>query len=116
MSEPLLVSVGEITGCPYAVAVSDGDRVREQIVPALRTGRQVTLSFRGIELVVPAFLSAAIGQLYKEFPEPQVDSLVFMRDLPEGAQTTVDCSRRWAKAFHRNPDAYRRAIQEVLDE
>ena len=80
MSEPLLISILEITGCPYAVAASDGDRVREEIAPALLEGRQITLSFRGIEFVVSAFLSAAIGQLYGHFPEAKVDRLVTVQD------------------------------------
>src|SRR5207247_652796 len=116
MSEPLLISIHEITGCPYAVAVSDGDRVREKIVPALREGRQITLSFRGIELVVSAFLSAAIGQLYGDFPEAKVDLLVVVQELPPGTDTIVNSARAWAKAFYREPAAYERAIQKALDE
>lgn len=116
MPSPAFISVREIVAGPLCIATADGDRVREQILPALRAGRRVILSFAGIETVIPAFLSSAIGQLYGEFSEAAVDSLVAVQDLPEAVQPTVACSRQWAKAYYRDPAAYRRAIQTVLEE
>lgn len=116
MSEPVFISVSEIVGGRLCVATEDGDRVCEKIASAIREGRRVILSFAGIEMVIPAFLSSAIGQLYGEFPEAQVDSLLVVQDLPESAGPTIESSRRWAKAYYRDPVVYQRAIQEVLDE
>jgi hypothetical protein len=116
MTEPVSISIRETVGGPLCIAIDDGDRVRERIAPPLREGRRVVLSFAGVEMVIPAFLSSAIGQLYGEFPEAQVDSLVVVQDLPEGTQPIVESSRCWAKAYYRDPVAYERAIQEVLDE
>jgi hypothetical protein len=116
MAEPVFISVREIVGGPLCIATDDGDRVRKSIAPPLREGRCIVLSFAGVEMVIPAFLSSAIGQLYGEFSEVQVDSLVVAQDLPEGIHSIIESSRCWAKAYYRDPVAYQRAIQEVLDE
>ena len=116
MAEPVFISVRKIVGGPLCIATDDGNRVCERIAPHLREGRRILLSFAGVEMVIPAFLSSAIGQLYGEFSEAQVDSLVVVQDFPEGIHPILESSRRWAKAYYREPVAYRRAIQEVLDE
>ena len=116
MAEPVFISIREVVGGPICIATDDGDRVRKRIVLALREGRPIVLSFAGVELVIPAFLSSAIGQLYGEFSEAQVDSLLVVQDIPEGAGPTIESSRRWAKAYYRDPAVYERAIKEVLDE
>jgi len=116
MAEPVFISVRDIVGGPLCVATEDGDRVRERIAPPLREGRRIVLSFAEVEMVIPAFLSSAIGQLYGEFSEAQVDSLVVVQDLRERNQPIIETSRLWAKAFYRDPVAYEKTIQEVLDE
>jgi hypothetical protein len=115
MAEPVFISVREIVGGPLCIATDDSDRVRERIVPHLREGRRIVLSFAGVEMVIPAFLSSAIGQLSGEFSEAQVDSLVVVQDLPEGIHPIIESSRRRAKACYRDPVAYERAIQQALD-
>src|ERR1035441_2968040 len=80
MAEPVFISVRKIVGGPLCIATDDGDRVHERIAPHLREGRRIVLSFAGVEMVIPAFLSSAIGQLYGEFSEAQVDSLVVRSD------------------------------------
>lgn len=116
MAEPVFISVREIVGGHRCITTDDGDRVRQRIAPPLREGRPIVLSFAGVEMVIAAFLSSAIGRLYGEFPEAQVDSLVVVQDLPEGTQPILESSRRWAKAYYRDPVAYERAIQEALDD
>jgi hypothetical protein len=76
----------------------------------------IVLSFAGVEVLIPALLGSAVGQLYAEFSEAQVDSLIVVKDLPEATHPTIETSRRWAKAHYRGPVAYERAIQEALDE
>jgi hypothetical protein len=116
MTEPVFISVREIVDAARCIATDDGHRVRERITPSLREGRRIVLSFAGVEMVIAAFLSSAIGQLYGEFPEAQVDSLVVVQDLPEGIHPIIESSRCWAKAYYRDPVAYESAIQEALDE
>jgi hypothetical protein len=116
MSEPIFILVHEVVGGPLCVAAEDGDRLREHIVPALHEGRRVIVSFVGIERVIPAFLSSAIGRLYGEFPDAELERLLEFRDLPNGSEGAVESACRWAKAYYRDPQSYERAITEVLGE
>ena len=115
MKQPVIINVREAIGGPLCIATEDGDRVRERILPALRRDCRVTLSFAEADMVIPAFVSSAIGQLYGEFSEAQVDALVKVQGLPTGAEGTVETTRRWAKAYYRDPTAYRRAVDEVME-
>jgi|BarGraIncu01122A_1022018.scaffolds.fasta_scaffold13982_2 hypothetical protein len=114
MSEPVLLRVYDVVAGPRCVDTADGQRVHDKIVPLLRTDTAVVLSFDGITMVITAFLNAAIGQLYGEFPEEKADRLVKIRDLLPVFQTTLDKSREWSKAYFRDPERLKRSIQEVM--
>jgi hypothetical protein len=111
-----MINVRETIGGPLCIATEDADRVRERIWAALRRGCRVTLSFWETGMVIPAFVSSAVGQLYGEFTEAQVDALVACQDLPAGVEGTAETTRRWAKAYYRDPSAYQKATEEVLEE
>lgn len=114
MSEPILIRVLDVVGRPLAVDTADGQRVHDKILPILREGTKVLLSFEGISMVITAFLNAAIGQLYGEFSEDKVDSLVEVRNLLPVFQSTYDKSRELSKAYFRDPQRLKKAIQEVM--
>lgn len=116
MSDPLTINVRETIGGPLCIATEDGDRVRERVLPLLRQGRALTLSFAETDMVIPAFVSSAIGQLYGEFSEAEVDALVEVQGLPTGAEYTVETARRWAKAYYRDPTAYLKAVEAILED
>ncbi len=59
----------------------DGQKVHDKIAPLLREGRKVSLSFDRIETIISAFLNAAIGQLYGEFPEEKIRELFSVKDM-----------------------------------
>jgi hypothetical protein len=114
MPDPVSIRVLDIVGRPLAVDTADGQRLHDKIAPLLREGRKVVLSFDGISMVITAFLNAAIGQLYGEFPEPTVDSLLEVRNLLPVFQPTFDKSCELSKAYFRDPDRLKKAIQEVM--
>ncbi len=114
MSELVLLRVCEVVAGPRCVDTADGQRVHDKIAPLLRNDTRVVLSFDGISLVIAAFLNAAIGQIYGEFPEERVDSLLEVRNLLPVFQTTLDKSREWSKAYVRDPERFKRSIREVM--
>ena len=64
--------------------VDEGKLVYERILPMLKNGEPVELSFEGGTLVLTAFLNGAIGQLYAEFDREFIRSHVtFSNALPE---------------------------------
>jgi hypothetical protein len=114
MSEPILIRVLDVIGRPLAVDTADGQRVHDKTAPLLREDTKVVLSFDGITMVITAFLNTAIGQLYGEFPEAKVDSQVEVRNLLPVFQPTLDKSCELSKAYFKDPERLKKAIQEVM--
>lgn len=114
MTEPILVRVADLVGGPRAVDAADGEKVFAKILPLIKEGRKVRLSFEGITMVITAFLNAAIGKLYGSLPEEQVDEMVEVQNLIPAFQPSLDKSIEWSKAYYRDPDRLTRAIMEEL--
>ena len=112
MTVPVVIRVFDFTGGPFAVSAEDGQRVRDQIAPLLRGGKPVALSFSGIDTIIAAFLSSAVGQLYGEFPEDHIQSLLDCRDIQTGDRALLDRVIRNAKAYYANPMAFDDAWQQ----
>lgn len=117
MKTPVIVRIFDIVGGPLCVSADDGQRVHDKIVPLLRDGTPVVLSFEQIETLIPAFLNAAIGQLYGEFPEERIRELVSVRDMDEEDQAVlkrvVDNAKTYFKASKEFDQTWK---EEVGDE
>lgn len=83
MQNPIIVRIFDIVGGPLCVSADDGQRVHDKIVPLLRDGKKVVLSFEQVETLISDFLNAAIGQLYGEFPEELIREMVSVRKKDE---------------------------------
>jgi hypothetical protein len=117
MSEPITVRVFDIVGGPLCVSTDDGQAVHDKIAPLLREGRKVSVSFARVETIISAFLNAAIGQLYGEFPEERIRELVSVTEM---ADSDVALLRRVvdnAKIYFANRERFDEAWKlEVGDE
>ena len=114
MTIPVAIRVLDFTGCPFAVSADDGQRLYERIAPLLRAGTPVALSFAGIEVVIGAFLNAALGPLCADFPEARLGVLLTLRDISPDEREMVECSIRNARAYYANPAAYDAAWEDEL--
>jgi hypothetical protein len=114
MTVPITIRVFDFTGCPFAVSAADGQRIHDRIIPLLREGKPVELSFVGIEAIIAAFLSAAVGQLYSEFSEEQIRGLLAFRDIQTDDRALLDRVGRNAKAYYEDPKAFDDAWQAEL--
>ncbi len=112
MKTPITIQVREFTGCPFAVSAEDGQRLHDPVAPALKDGKPVVVSFAGIETAIAAFLGAAVGQLYGEFPEDRIEGLLSIRDLPPEYELQLGRVVRNAKMYYANPGAYDAAWNE----
>lgn len=99
MSEPVIIRVFDVVGTPLCVSSADGQLVYDKLVPLVREGRKVALSFAQVQTLISAFLNTAIGQLYGEFTEEQVRERLSVRDmLPEDVallKRVVDNAKRY---------------------
>lgn len=114
MNDEIMIRVADVIGGPRAVDAADGEMLFEKILPVIQSGRKVRLSFDGISMVITAFLNAAIGKLYGELQEKQVDENLKVRDLKPVFQPALEKSIEWSKAYYRDPERISKAILEEL--
>lgn len=96
------------------MASEDGQKVHDKIVPLIREGRKVALSFEGVDTVISAFLNAAVGQLYGEFPEERIRELLSVRDISQDDISILKRVVENAKRYFANKPAYDAAWKEVI--
>ena len=109
------LSVLDETGTSLCVASDDGHALYERLARALDTGSRTVLSFRGVNTLTPAFLSAAIGQLYGRFEEEHVRTLFSVDDLSHDDRELLNRTIDTAKLYYRDKTSFAQAIREVED-
>ena len=105
MSNPVIVKVFDIVGGPLCVSAGVGQRVYDKIAPLLHDGQNMVLSFAQIEMLIGAFLNAAVGQLYGEFPPDCIRELVSVRNLGDEDMTILKCVVENAKTYFKAPQS-----------
>lgn len=116
MNKKLPFSVFEIVGNPICVASGDGQKVFERLGAALKEGRNVALSFRNVTTLTSAFLNAAIGQLYGEFSEAEIRSLLNVQDMEQDDMALLKRVVETAKLYFQDPGKFDRAVRKTLGE
>jgi len=114
MKAPVIVRIFDIVGGPLCVSAEDGQRVHDKIVPLLRDGRKVVLSFEQVETLISAFLNAAVGQLYGELSEDRIRDLLDVRDMDEEDKAVLKRVVENAKAYFKAPKQFDQAWKEEV--
>ena len=66
-----------------AISDKDGDKLCDVIDEKLGAGMSVTVSFKSIDMIVPTFLNAGIGQLYGKHKWEILDDRIEFTDLED---------------------------------
>ena len=115
MSESVIIRVFDVVGTPLCVSSADGQLVYDKLLPLVREGRKVTLSFAQVQTLISAFLNTAIGQLYGEFTEEQVRERLSVRDmLPEDVALLKRVVEN-AKSYFRDPERFKQVTGQEGD-
>lgn len=114
MNDEIVVRVFDIVGGPLCVSADDGQAVHDKLVPLLREGRKVAISFSRVETLISAFLNAAIGQLYGEFPEDRIRELVSVRDMSDDDLAMLKRVVENAKVYFKHRKQFDRAWKEEI--
>ena len=114
MTEPIVVRVFDIAGGPICVSAEDGQRIHDKIAPLLREGKKVALSFEQVDTLISAFLNAAIGQLYGEFPEERIRELLSVRDMEQDDLVVLQRVVENAKTYFKEPEKFDQAWKEEV--
>ncbi len=100
--ENVIVSVVNAVGGSACVEAEDGQKVFELIKKTLSDGQSVTLSFLNVEMLAPAFLNTAMGQLYGDFPVQFIKENLKVEDLSLTGAVTLKRVVDTAKLFYNN--------------
>jgi hypothetical protein len=115
MNKEIVVRVVDVIGTSLAVSSDDGQKVFDKVAPLLRQGQKVRLSFDKIETVISAFLNAAIGQLYGEFPEDQIrESFGVPKDMSPEDLALLKRVVDNAKLYFKNRKEFDQAWKEEI--
>ena len=115
MRETERVNLASVVGNGICVASEDGEKVYQAILGALRRGKNVEISFEGVEDLTSLFLNTAIGQLYRDFKEEELRERLSVADdaRPQDLETLKRSVDR-AKEYFKNPERFHSAANEVL--
>lgn len=114
MKKNVTISIFEVVGSPLCVASSDGQKVFERLAVALKEDRNVLLSFHNVSTLTSAFLNAAIGQLYGEFSEEQIRSLLKVQDIQSDDLALLKRVVETAKQYFKDPQKFDQAVRDTL--
>ena len=79
--ENTTIAIVNTVGDSACIEAEDGQKVFELIKKPLAEGQTVTLSFLNVEMLAADFLTAAIGQLYRDFPVKFIKENLKVEDL-----------------------------------
>jgi Icc-related predicted phosphoesterase len=112
--EELHINVFNIVGNAICVEADDGEKVYAQISAALKAKKKVVLSFLNVEMLTSAFLNTAIGQLYRDFSEPEIKESLTVVQLEGTDRALLKRVVDTAKLFYKNPDSLEKSINEIM--
>ncbi|MGC9327331.1 MAG: STAS-like domain-containing protein [Candidatus Hinthialibacter sp.] len=116
MTDVIQINVYEIVGSEFCVASDDGQKVYDQISKILQNHKKVILSFRHVQSLTSAFLNSAIGQLYGRFSEDEIKKNLSVKDMDNDDLYLLKRVVDTAKDFFKDPQKFKDAVQEALEE
>ena len=100
-----MIALVNTVGNSACVEAEDGQKVFELIKKPLEKGQMVTLSFLNVEMLAADFLTAAIGQLYRDFPVKFIKENVKIEDLSLTGAVSLKRVVDHAKLCYKEPQA-----------
>ncbi len=111
----ITLSTRAIVGSPFCVSTEDGIKVFEEIRRALQQGQAVVLSFAGVDSLTSAFLNAAIGQLYSEFGEMQIQEALSVDHMERSDKILLRKVVENARRYAQDPQSYSDALERAME-
>jgi len=117
MSNAEIIQVFDIVGSGLCVSSDDGLLVYNKIVELLRQKQKIIISFEDVEILITAFLNAAIGQLYSEFTEECIKENLSVINIKPQHKEYLKLVVENAKIYFKNREKFDEAWKaEVSDE
>jgi len=115
MPDRIPLKIYDIVGSPIWVSTGDGQRVYDKLKAAFKAGCSVELSFKNRQVLITAFLNAAIGQLYNgEFSENYLTENLTFTDIDDEDRKMLDRAVSNAKRYFADPKPIDHAWKEEV--
>jgi hypothetical protein len=117
MSNKTLLNIKEIIQKDMAISTDDGEIVYRKIVGELEKGNEITIDFKGIDIVITAFLNVAFGKLYgnNQYDSEFLNNHIVLQNVaPEDINLFKKVVER-AKDYFKNNKNIDNSADSVLD-
>ena len=116
MNNSITVKVDELIGSLLCISTDDAQKVFEKLKFLLDSGKNIIISFFGVEILISLFLNISIGQLYGFFQEKEIVSRMEVVGLADDDLELLARVVDNAKKYYANPKEYDRAWSELEEE
>lgn len=100
----------------FAVSTDLGDKLFVEIKQNLDEGRIVEVDFKGVIVVITAFLNAAIGGLYNNlYSDDFLKHHLIFKNLTESNKQYLNLVIDNAKKYFRNEDGFNKNLDDLLN-
>lgn len=106
MSDHIKIKIADLIGSPLCISAEDGQKVFDKVEHLVEAGKQVTISFENITMLISLFLNVAIGQLYGSFTEDVVRSQLKVEGLSSDDMELLKRVVDNAKKYYSNKKSY----------
>lgn len=111
MKTAITLKVLDITGSNLCVSSEDGWAVFQKVKTALEAGHSVTLDFSGIDMVISAFLNAALGKLVETHDLKEIHERISFEKLEQEDLDLVDRVLKNAELYYEDPERFKKALE-----
>lgn len=112
--EKVKIKIIETAGINCCVAACDGQKVHDRIADAFHKNSKVELSFAETNELTPAFLNAAVGQLYGIFQAELIEKSLSFTDIDPENETALKRVMERAKGYFEHAYPCRKAFRDVI--
>ncbi len=112
MNNQIKLKVTDLIGSPLCISTEDGQKVFSKIDYFMKDGKQVTVSFENVTMLISLFLNVVIGQLYGSFSEEVIRALLKVEGLSSDDMELLKRVVDNAKKYYSNKKSYDEAWLE----
>ncbi len=116
MNESKLILIADMIASPLAVSTEDGQKIHDAVAAEIRVGGKVSLSFRGIQTLISAFLNSAVGQLYGEFSDEEIRNCLSIQEMEPDDAVMLKRVIDNAKLYFSHRESFDQAWKEEVND
>ncbi|MDD4029558.1 MAG: STAS-like domain-containing protein [Caldisericia bacterium] len=106
MNDQIKIKVQDLIGSPLCISTEDGQKIFSKVEYFMKDGKQVTVSFENVTMLISLFLNVVIGQLYGSLSEDVIQDQLRVEGLSSNDMELLKCVVENAKKYYSNKKSY----------